>query len=223
MVMVLFLITAATEMEMAPIRQRLANCQGVEFLVTGVGMVEAMLVLVRRLNLSAATISGVVNLGVAGAYVDTGVQILDLCLAKREVIGDLGISDGEQVIPFTNAAIKSPREFSLQNPLQARATSILDDQEIMHHTGIFVTVNAVSGSESRGLFFRDRYLAICENMEGAAIARACAAFGIDCLELRSVSNMVEDRNPAQWRLAEAINVCADAAAQLIPALLELQP
>ena len=217
--MVLFLITAATEMEMAPLRQHLAHCQGVEFLVTGVGMVEAVLGLGRKLGQAGEKIHGVLNLGVAGAYVDTGVEVLDLCLAKREVIGDLGISNGEQVVPFTDEVIKSPSDFSLQNPLRVRAASILTEKEIAHHTGVFVTVNAVSGSTSRGNFLRDQHLAICENMEGAAIARTCAAYGLDCLELRSVSNLVEDRDPARWRLAEAISVCADAAAQLIPSLV----
>lgn len=205
-------------MEMAPVRQRLVDSRGIAFLVTGVGMVEATLALCRRLSQATETIRGVVNLGVAGAYVDTGVALLDLCLAKREIIGDLGVSDGEQIVPFTEQAICSPADFSLQNPLRARAEAILGSKNIAYHSGVFVTVNAVSGSTSRGQFFRDQHLALCENMEGAAIARTCVAHGIDCLELRSVSNLVEDRDPARWRLAEAIDVCADAAAQLIPSL-----
>ena len=220
MVMVLLLIAAATEMEMAPIRQRLDADQGIAFLVTGVGMVETTLTLCRRLSQAGETIRGVVNLGVAGAYVDTGVELLDLCLAKREIIGDLGVSEGERIVPFTDQAIRSPADFSLQNPLRARAAAILTEKKIAHHAGVFVTVNAVSGSTSRGLFFRDQHLAICENMEGAAIARTCVAYGIDCLELRSVSNMVENRDPARWRLAEAVDVCTDAAAQMIPSLLD---
>ena len=218
--MVLFLITAATEMEMAPIRQVLAECKGVEFMVTGVGMVESTLALSRKLNRVGQNIHGVVNLGVAGAYVDTGVEMLDLCLAKKEVIGDLGVSMGDQVVPFTAKDIQVPTEFSLQNPLLVKATSILTAKEIAHYSGVFVTVNAVSGNKSRGDFLCDQHRAICENMEGAAIARTCAAYGIDCLELRSISNMVEDRDPSCWRLAEAIGTCADAAAQLIPSLLD---
>lgn len=216
----LLLIAAATEMEMAPIRQRLAGNNDLSFLVTGVGMVEATLSLGQQLSRLGGDVRGVVNFGVAGAYVETGVEILDICLAKREIIGDLGVSDGEQVVPFDDEAVMAPVDFSLQNPLQVRADAILNEKNVAHHTGVFVTVNSVSGSRSRGIFLRDRYLAICENMEGAAIARTCVAHGIDCLELRSVSNMVEDRDPSRWQLAEAIDVCAEAAAQLIPSLLD---
>ena len=208
---------------MAPIRQCLAGCKDVDYLVTGVGMLEAALGLCRKFRQSGEEIRGVLNLGVAGAYVDTGVKVLDLCLAKREIIGDLGVSDGEQVFPFAEATIRSPADFSLQNPLQVRAAAILEENEIAYYTGVFVTVNAVSGSRSRGIFLRDQYSAICENMEGAAIARTCAAYGIDCLELRAVSNMVEDRDPSRWRLAEAIDLCAVVAAQLIPALCADRP
>lgn len=220
MVMALLLIAAATEMEMLPIRQRLADCDNVAFMVTGVGMVEATLALSRRLSQAGDSVRGVVNLGVGGAYVDTGVALLDLCLAKREIIGDLGVSDGERVESFTDQAINPPVDFFLQNPLQARAEAILNKNNVAHHTGVFVTVNAVSGSTSRGVFLRDKHLAICENMEGAAIARTCVAHGIDCLELRTVSNMVEDRDPAQWQLAEAVEICAETAVLLIPSLLD---
>jgi len=45
-------------------------------------------------------------------------------------------------------------------------------------------------------------------MEGAAIALVCNTFNLPCAELRCVSNMVEDRNTANWQLEEAIDkVC----------------
>ena len=216
----MYLIIAATEMELTPIRQILSGCDGVEFLVTGVGMVEATLALSRKLYQAGDSVGGVVNFGVAGAYVDTGVEVLDLCLAQKEVIGDLGISLGDRVESFVDNAVRAPAEFSMQNPLTTRAINILSTKEIAFYSGVFVTVNAVSGKKIRGDFFCDRHQAICENMEGAAIARTCAAFGIDCLELRSVSNMVEDRDPSRWRLDDAIGVCAEAAAKLIPSLLD---
>jgi len=209
-------------MEMTPVRQGLAKCQGVEFIVTGVGMVEATLALSRKFNQIGDIVKGVVNIGIAGAYVDTGVEMLDLCLAKKEVIGDLGVVSGDEVTPLTDRALQAPSEFSLQNPLLVAASSVLTEKEIAYYSGVFVTVNAVSGRKSRGDFLCDRHMAICENMEGAAIARTCAAYGIDCLELRSVSNMVEDRDPSRWQISDAIDVYTDAAMQLIPFLIENQ-
>ena len=183
-------------------------------------MVEATLALSRKLGQDQNAFSGVVNIGVAGAYIDTGVEVLDICMAKKEILGDLGISKGDQVIAFDDDNLRTPSEFSLQNPLLIQATTIMAEKEIPFYSGVFVTVNAVSGNKCRGDFLCDQHQAICENMEGAAIARTCAAYGIDCLELRSVSNMVEDRDPSHWQLDDAIGVCADTASKLIPTLLD---
>lgn len=205
---------------MTPIRKVLADQKGVDFLITGVGLTETVLSLSRRLLNAEEIVKGVVNLGVAGAYVDTGVKVLDVCLASCEIIGDLGVCNGDQVAHFADGNIKPPVSFSLLNPLHEHAISILNKNKISYHSGIFVTVNAVSGNKSRGIYLRDQYQAICENMEGAAVARVCAACGIDCLEMRSVSNLVEDRDPSRWKLADAIDICAHAASQLVPTLCD---
>jgi futalosine hydrolase len=61
-----------------------------------------------------------------------------------------------------------------------------------------------------------RFDALCESMEGAAAAQICALYGIPFLEVRGISNLVEDRNRAAWRLAEA----AGAAHRVVLRLLE---
>ena len=69
----MFLLTAATDFEMKPF---LAACreQNIPYLVTGIGPVETTVRLSARLRSSAETISGVVNFGVAGAYVRPSPQ-----------------------------------------------------------------------------------------------------------------------------------------------------
>ncbi|PKN23327.1 MAG: hypothetical protein CVU68_01250 [Deltaproteobacteria bacterium HGW-Deltaproteobacteria-3] len=59
---------------------------------------------------------------------------------------------------------------------------------------------------------------LCENMEGAAVARVCQEFAVPCLEVRCVSNMVEDRNPANWQLAAAVQKCGQVVSLLIDRL-----
>jgi len=76
----------------------------------------------------------------------------------------------------------------------------------------------VSGTLRRGEALRLRYQAICENMEGAAVARVAQAFQLPCLEMRVVSNMVEDRDLSRWQLAAAIDRAAAALAILLPGL-----
>jgi futalosine hydrolase len=55
-------------------------------------------------------------------------------------------------------------------------------------------------------------------MEGAAVARVCRQFSLPCLEVRSISNMVEDRNTKNWQLKQACTRAGQAAATIIKSL-----
>jgi futalosine hydrolase len=52
-------------------------------------------------------------------------------------------------------------------------------------------------------------------MEGAAFMYACLIRGIRFAEVRAVSNIVEKRNRAAWKLGEAIDNLNAAALRII--------
>jgi futalosine hydrolase len=209
----MYLLVAATHSEIAGARS-LISPAAAAFLVTGMGPVEAALSLTRHLSTVREPYRAIINIGTAGAFVDTGLGLLDLCLATREVLGDLGICFGDRIEAFA-PSLPAPREFDLTGALQALAGQTLAGAGISCRSGTFVTVSCVSGTRARGDELRDLYGAICENMEGAALARVCQVFGIPFLELRCVSNMVEERNTATWRLAEASQRICATVSQLL--------
>jgi futalosine hydrolase len=59
--------------------------------------------------------------------------------------------------------------------------------------GISLTVAGVSASAKRAAMLVQRYRPLSENMEGFAVALACARQRIPCVELRAVSNKVGSR------------------------------
>ena len=215
----MLLLVAATEGEMAPVRKALGQKNDIVYLVTGVGPLETTLHLTRFLVRNGKKISKVMNIGVAGAYIDSGPQLLDICLAEWELLGDFGICGNGEIIPFAQHDLQPPVRFDLQSSLLQQAEDIFAHHDIEYSKGSFLTVNCTSGTAARGLFLRDRYQAICENMEGAAVARVCEEFGISCLEMRCVSNLVEDRDVSKWRLSAAAETMAAAAALLVNELL----
>ncbi|HEX8243978.1 MAG TPA: hypothetical protein VF541_10795 [Longimicrobium sp.] len=81
--------------------------------------------------------------------------------------------------------------------------------------GPFVTVSACSGTAARGAVVAARFGGICEGMEGAALAHVAALYDTPFLELRAVSNLVEDRDLSRWKLADA----AEAAQRAVRALV----
>jgi futalosine hydrolase len=210
------LMTAATEPEMQAFFDAQKGNSCVHCLVTGIGPVETTLSLAKILHQQPA-IDCVVNFGVAGAYLDndTPVQaeLLDLCLAEQEVLGDIGIQMADTVERFSGDLPVRDR-FILDPGLLAAAGRILEDEDILYKRGTFVTVNCASGTRQRGNQLGRQFCGLCENMEGAAVARVCEEFSLPCLEIRCVSNMVEDRNKEAWQLQKACVKAGRAAAAL---------
>jgi len=215
----MFLVVTATEQEMNPIAERLAGSPGWLPFVAGIGCLETAVNLSRFLADADCQIHGIINCGVAGAFVGAGPEMLDICLAEHETQADIGIWTASGIIDFDT--IRVPSRFPLDLPLLHKARAILSAKGVPPRIGPFVSVLAVSGTEQRGESLRKRYQAICENMEGAAVARVAQAFQLPCLELRAVSNMVQDRDPSQWQLAKAIQRSAEAISILLPGLFPL--
>jgi futalosine hydrolase len=215
----MYLLVAATDLELEPAGKALAGSQNVSLLLSGVGPVDAAFALTRYLS-QHDQVSAVINFGVAGAYLNTGLEVLDMCVAQSEVLADLGICFPDRIEPFAGDALAVNREFDLQNELYQEARKILGCENIPFASGRFLTVNCVSGTGLRGDYLHKTHQAICENMEGAALARVCQGFGVDFLELRCVSNMVEDRNPSKWRLKEACAAAGFAVGMVVRGLSE---
>jgi futalosine hydrolase len=218
---VIVLMTAATNMEMQAFLDAIDaegyqedTCHLVCRLITGIGPVETTLSLASILH-KQPEIDCVLNFGIAGAYLEnnTSVQagLLDICLADQEVFGDLGIQLVDKVEPFRGDLSVRDR-FVLDSGLLATAGRILKDMNISYKQGTFITVNCASGTQRRGDQLGRQFRGLCENMEGAAVARVCEEFSLPCLEVRCISNMVEDRNRANWRLKEACAKAGRAAA-----------
>jgi len=217
----MLLAVAATDLEMDPLKNELGLDKEVMYLVSGLGPVETALNVTRVVvGATDKNISGVVNFGVAGAFFDSGLDLLDICLADQEIFADFGICQGENVVPFNEeGGLRVRTGFPLDNSLLDRAEKVLGANNIVYRKGAFVTVNCSSGTARRGNYFRDKHKAICENMEGASVARVCEEFGLPCLEVRAVSNFVADRNEANWQLAKACRLSGRVTAILISGLL----
>ncbi|MDD5759897.1 MAG: futalosine hydrolase [Desulfobulbaceae bacterium] len=213
----MFLLVTATEQEMQPLTERLAETPGWLPFVAGVGCLETAVNLTRFLSETSIPIQAVINCGIAGAFVDSGPGLLDICLAQSETQADVGVWMASGIIDFDTIHI--PTQFPLSTPLRTKAQAILSAHGQKPWIGPFVSVLAVSGTLNRGETLRTKHQAICENMEGASVARIALDFQLPCLEIRSISNMVIDRDLSQWQLASAIQRLAQTMAILLPELL----
>lgn len=179
---------------------------------------ETALRLTRFLCETEKRVHAIVHFGIGGAYLQPGgnlqPELLDICFAEQEVAGDLGIClpDGME---YLDQSLTGDLACRLDPGLLDLGQKILRSFGRPCFSGVFVTVNAATATRHRGEMLRSRWQGLCENMEGAAVARVCREFAIPCLELRSISNYVEDRKPENWRLREACLQAAESAALII--------
>jgi futalosine hydrolase len=166
--------------------------------------------------------------GSAGAYPHTDVKLNDLALASEEILGDEGVATRSSWRSLD--AIGIPLAKTAGGPIfnqipvdrleLERARRLLSEWRpasaaIQIHQGPFVTVSGVSGSLAQARLLADRFGALCENMEGAAVAQVCLRYQVVFLELRGLSNWAGDRNKKRWQLARALDTCQQAVLYLI--------
>ncbi|MBI5027173.1 MAG: futalosine hydrolase [Nitrospirae bacterium] len=166
-------------------------------------------------------VSSVISFGVGGAYPSSGLGIGDIAVASKEIYGDEGVitskgwSDVKEIgIPLVQKGRKKYfNEFPLDKKLVEKAVKSFN--LVTRHSslvtnvksGPFVTVSTVSGSASRAREMQERFNAICENMEGAAVAHVCAMYGIPMIEIRGISNIAGNRDREKWDMKLAAENC----------------
>ena len=154
----------------------------------------------------------VINTGCAGAYPGSGLCIGDLAVASEELLGDEGVltSEGWQDLQSMNLPylVLGDRRYyntiSLSKHAAEKAMQLADYYGVSLARGRFITVSTCSGTRQRGEELARQFGAISENMEGAAVALTCLRYGINCLEIRGISNQVDERDMSTWEIPRAV-------------------
>jgi len=220
------LVIAATLGEAQLLQERLANAAEVaggvsvaSVVITGMGAVNAAHALTRELVLSPHP-RLVLQVGIGGAFVQANLPVGGVAIATEEVYGDVGVitPDGwlsAEGIGIPLVAANEQRtalfnHFRLDTALAERAAAICGAR-----TGRFLTLARVTGVRALADTLYERFGAICESMEGAAAAQICSMYDVPFLELRGISNLVEDRDRSKWRIREAALAAQEAALKVI--------
>lgn len=154
----------------------------------------------------------VINTGCAGAYVGSGLSIGNLVVASEEVLADDGVvvADGWQDLRYMNlpsvdqGGRRHYNTLPLSRHASEKAMQLADCYGVVLLRGRCATVSTCSGTRQRGEELALRWNVVAESMEGAAVAQVCLRCGVDCLEIRGISNQVEERDLEKWDIARAV-------------------
>lgn len=160
--------------------------------------------------------------GIGGAY--TG-EIGDIVIAETENYGEEGVltKEGWKSMEFTGfSLLKNGKEyyntFPMDMDLAGLAVRVSKDCGFNVKSGNFITVSQCSGTRKTGVSIKARFNGICENMEGAAVAHICTFYGVPMIEIRGISNIIEDRELKNWNIPLAALNCSRAVSELVKRL-----
>jgi len=194
------------------------------YAVTGIGKVNAASATAALLERSLPAL--LINTGCAGAYHGCGLAVGDLAIASHEIFGDEGVKTPKGweslrligIPVLERSGMRLYNEFPLSGQATERAAALAGSLGNAATVGRFVTVSTCSGTRKRGDEMARRFGAVAENMEGGAVAQVAMAYGVECIEVRGISNMVEDRDLATWDIPLAVERVQEFVVKFIETL-----
>jgi nucleoside phosphorylase len=154
---------------------------GADTLVVGIGPVEAAAH--TAAHLATHRPDAILHLGIAGARRASGLQIGDVVIGTLSQYSDLA------------AAVPTTRTIEPDADLLERIGVLLPDA----HRLPIATSAYVGGGDCD-----------VEAMEGFGVLRAAAEAGIPAIELRAISNVVEEEDRANWDFPAGLRAVAEA-------------
>jgi futalosine hydrolase len=220
------LVVTATEGEVAPLAAALTPVSGrssrlksyrhqthsVDLLTTGVGPVA-----------TATWCSGVfarerydlvLNAGVCGSF-RPGLPPGSVIHVTTDRLADLGAEDGEAFLSVHDLQLAGEDEFPFTGGRLVNSAPPPNAVLAELPAGDAITVSTAHGNDLTIARAVERYNPHVESMEGAAFMYACLVHGVAFAQVRAISNIVERRNRAAWKLAEAIDALGRMMVRII--------
>lgn len=177
-----------------------SNFEDLDILHTGVGMVNTTLKLTQKLSVSNYDL--VINLGIAGTFKNE-LRVGDVVEVIEDTFSEIGYQDKNDFFQFTDF-------------------NIIETYKVKGQTSLIkvkgITVNTVHGNKDSIVKVVEKFNPDIESMEGAAVFKVCEEFKIPCMQIRAISNIVEERNKEEWNIPLAINNLNKSVEQIISKL-----
>ncbi len=156
----------------------------------------------------------VLLIGICGAYDSARHAVASALEFDAVAVEGIGVGEGANLIP-------PPRLGFPQWPGAEGARAIFDRLPLAtprpsSPTRVLLTTCAASADLAQARLRRERAPdAVAEDMEGFAVALACALAGAPLRIVRGVSNEVGDRQPENWRIPGALSAARELALEIL--------
>ena len=190
------LIVAATQFEIEPFLKEKNNA---EILITGVGIPATIFHLTKKLLEKKYDL--IIQAGIAGAF-NERFNLAETILVKEDAFADLGIEEKGKFKTLFETGFLGKNDFPYTNGWLINNHPFFEKNKLPVAKGI--TVNKISDDHFHNQSNKQNFSADIESMEGAAFHYACLQQKINFLQLRSISNVVGERDKTKWKVKKAI-------------------
>lgn len=196
------LIVSATQHEVAWLETRCSagdfEAMAVEFLVTGVGMINTAFHLGSYLANHQPEMA--IQVGIAGSFSEA-YPIGSVVEVSEESLPELGAESPEGFLGMSELGFPV-----LEVQGNKYYNTLPNQSRYLDHLPwvTAVTVNRVSGTAQTIQAVKSDWNPGIETMEGAAFFLAMKQTGIPFMEVRGISNKVEPRDRSSWKIKEAL-------------------
>ena len=209
-------ICAATQLELAPIQQKLLDephsMHRLQFFTTGVGMLQSTFHI--QQHLVEAKPSCIIQLGIAGSF-DKHLSLGSTVIVEKEYLGSLGVMENspqhEGWQDAFDLGLELPDKFPFTN--KALLNTWLQHWSWLKDLGrplvSSVTVDEITSSTQRAQLLQRHYQPVTESMEGGSLHYVSLKYQIPFIQIRGISNYVSERNKAHWKIGPALQGATD--------------
>ena len=181
----------------------------VDVLITGIGTTFTTFHLTNTLKDKHYNM--VINIGIAGSLTRE-LNIGDVVNVIYDEFADLGIETQHEFLTLFEAGFMNINEYPFENGI-LKATYSDGWIDLKKVRGI--TANRSHGNQSSIVHLHTKYSAHTESTEGAAVFYVCKWLGVDCYQIRSISNYVEPRDSSKWNIPLALENLKESILELI--------
>lgn len=174
---------------------------GIDIVITGVGLMHTAHFMGKVLANNTYDVA--LNFGIAGSF-SKNISIGEVVHVVEERVADLGAEDGENFLDVIELQLLNPDQFpynagKLLHKIYDVAYGVSDLKKVKG-----ISVNKVHGYQHSIDNVIQKYHPDIESMEGAAFFYSCLMENVPCLQIRAISNYIEDRNKDTWNIPLAI-------------------
>lgn len=226
------LVTAAEQQEIDcalkaydNVKESLPSDVQIDFTLTGIGITCACYTVTKGIytgRLEGNPYNLIINIGIAGSYDLEQFPIGSAAIIDREYFGDLGFDSEQGFEDLFKYGIWEKDQFPYTNGALARKVTPyknIEEALAKYSSGVGLTVQTVTGKESKVKELANMFSPMIESMEGAAVYYAALMEDVPFFELRTVSNAVGERDTKKWDSKAALNTLHDCCSEIFSALI----